>query len=98
MTATGNQLPTSKHFRLEPLLDGVYAAIGIEGTGSGSNAGIIDLGDRTLVFDTFLTPQAADDLRTAAERLSGRPVAFVINSHWHSDHIHGNQAFSPETP
>ncbi len=98
MTAHDAQLPISKHFRLEQLTDGVYAAIGIEGTGSGSNAGIVDLGDRTLVFDTFLTPQAAADLRVAAEQLTGRPVAYVINSHWHSDHIQGNQAFAPETP
>ncbi len=92
------QLPTSRHFQLEELLDGVYAAIGIPGTGSGSNAGIIDLGDRTLVFDTFLTPQAGDDLRAAAERLTGRPVSYVINSHMHADHIHGNQAFALDTP
>jgi cyclase len=97
MTTSGGQLPTSRHFRLEQVLDGVYAAIGIEGTGSGSNAGIIDLGGQVLVFDTFLTPQAGDDLRAAAERLTGRPVAYVINSHWHSDHIHGNQAFALET-
>lgn len=92
------QLPTSRHFRLEELLDGVYAAIGIPGSGSGSNAGIIDLGDRTLVFDTFLTPQAGDDLRAAAERLTGRQVSYVINSHMHADHIHGNQAFALDTP
>ena len=28
-----------------------------------SNAGIVDLGDLTLVFDTFQTPQAAQDLK-----------------------------------
>ncbi len=98
MAAASSHLPTSKHFRLEPLLDGIYAAIGIPGTGSGSNAGIIDLGGQTLVFDTFLTPQAGDDLRAAAERLTGRPVTFVINSHMHADHIHGNQAFALDTP
>ncbi len=95
--ATGNPVPQSKHFQLHELADGVYAAIAIEGTGSGSNAGIINLGDRTLIFDTFTTPQAADDLRRAAEHLTGRPVSLVINSHWHADHIQGNQAFAPET-
>ncbi len=94
---TNNNLPTSNHFRLTQLADGVYAAIAIEGTGSGSNAGIIDLGERTLVFDTFLTPQAGDDLHAAAEQLLGRPVAYVINSHFHADHVHGNQAFGAET-
>jgi glyoxylase-like metal-dependent hydrolase (beta-lactamase superfamily II) len=97
--ATGKALPTSRHFELHQVADGIYAAIGTPGTGSGSNAGIIDLGDVTLVFDTFQTPQAAEDLRAAAEQLTGRGVGTVINSHWHADHIHGNQVFAsaPET-
>ncbi len=58
------------------------------------NAGIVDLGDRTLVFDTMFTPQAATDLRQAAEELTGHPVTYVVNSHEHFDHVHGNQVFS----
>ncbi len=96
--ATGKTLPASRHFQLHELAEGIYAAIAKEGTGSGSNAGIIDLGDQVVIFDTFLTPQAAGDLRAAAEQLTGRPVSLVINSHWHADHIQGNQVFAPETP
>ena len=70
---TSRQLPDSRHFRLEQLAEGVYAAIHIEGGGAIGNAGIVDLGDRTLVFDAFLAPQPAADLRTAAEALTGRP-------------------------
>ena len=50
---------TSRHFHLEPLTEGVYAAIARDGGAAGSNAGIIDLGDRCLLFDMLLTPQAA---------------------------------------
>ena len=91
------QIPTSKHFRLQQLAEGVYAAIYIEGGTAMSNAGIVDLGDYTLIYDTFMTPQAAEDLRLAAETLTGRPVDMVINSHLHYDHIWGNQVFSPNT-
>jgi len=91
-----SQLPTSRHFWLQRLAEGVFAAIHKEGGWAIANAGIIDLGDRTLVFDTFLTPQAAADLRAAAEELTGRPVATVVNSHYHNDHIWGNQVFSPQ--
>jgi len=94
---TSRQLPDSRHFRLEQLAEGVYAAIHIEGGGAIGNAGIVDLGDRTLVYDAFLAPQPAADLRAAAEALTGRPVDAVIDSHWHSDHIWGNQAFSANT-
>jgi cyclase len=85
----------SQHFRLERLADGIYAAIHIDGGWAQSNAGIIDLGDRTLIFDTFINPEAATDLRAAAEELTGRSTVVVINSHSHNDHIWGNQIFPP---
>ena len=94
---SNRQLPNSKHFRLQQLADGVYAAIHIDGGAAISNAGLVDLGDRTLVYDTLLTPQAGQDLRVVAEALFGRPVDAVINSHWHYDHIWGNQAFGADT-
>lgn len=84
---------SSRHFTLEKLGEGIYAAIASIRGGGFSNAGIIDLGDQTIVFDTFNTPQAGVDLREAAIALTGKPVTFAVNSHWHGDHIRGNQAF-----
>jgi cyclase len=86
----------SKHFRLNHVAKGVFAAISVPGTGSLGNATIIDLGDATLVVDTFTTIQAAEDLRKAAMGLTGNHVSYVINTHWHSDHTSGNQVFTPE--
>lgn len=87
---------TSEHFQLQALKPGVFAAISkIGGAGIG-NAGLIDLGDRTLVFDTFLTPQAAADLKRMSVELTGRQPELVINSHYHNDHTWGNQVFKPE--
>ncbi|HZG15979.1 MAG TPA: MBL fold metallo-hydrolase [Candidatus Bathyarchaeia archaeon] len=85
----------SKHFKLEQVTNGVYAAIAVGGTGSLSNAAIIDLGDQTLVVDTFLSIEAGRDLQTVAVQLTGRPVSYVFNTHWHSDHTFGNQVFAP---
>jgi cyclase len=87
----------SRHFNLEQLADGVYAAINSKEGWAICNSGIIDLGDRTLVYDAFISPQAASDLRAAAEHLTNRPVRTVIDSHYHNDHIWGNQAFSADT-
>jgi cyclase len=81
------QVPESQRFRIEKMAEGAYAAIHIEGGAAVGNAGIVDLGDRTLVYDSLFTPQAGEDLRTTAEALFGRPVAMVIDSHWHNDHI-----------
>lgn len=83
----------SKHFRLNQVAEGVFAVISVPGTGSLGNAAIIDLGDSTLVVDTFTTIQAAEDLQAAAMYLTGNPVSYVVNTHWHSDHTSGNQVF-----
>lgn len=84
----------SNHYQLHFLGEGSYAAINQTGGAAICNAGLIDLGGLTLVFDTFLTPQAARDLQADCERLTGRGPDFVINSHYHNDHIWGNQVFS----
>jgi glyoxylase-like metal-dependent hydrolase (beta-lactamase superfamily II) len=80
-----------EHYRVEPVADGVLAAIALPGGGGVGNAAIVDLGGTTLVFDTGMTPQAGAELRRAAERIA--PVSTVANSHWHGDHVRGNQAF-----
>ena len=97
MSTENDDLPQSRHFHLGRLAEGFYAAMSIDGSGSFCNAGIIDLGDRTLVFDTFLTPEAGEDLRRAAEHLTGRPVSYIVNSHYNADHIYGNQVFTEAT-
>jgi glyoxylase-like metal-dependent hydrolase (beta-lactamase superfamily II) len=97
MSSPSDSLPASPYFHLEHLAEGVWAAIVERGTGAWGNAGIVALGNRTLVFDTFLTPAAARDLRAAADALTGQPVAYVVNSHYHMDHIHGNAVFDDAT-
>ena len=88
----------SKHFHLEAVADGVPVAIASVDGGAVCNAGLIDLGDQVVIFDTFLTPQAALDLHAAAERLFDHPITTIINSHWHNDHVNGNMVFPPDIP
>lgn len=88
-----SQTFTSPHFTLELLAPGVYAAIATDTGAACANAGIIDLGGKTLIFDTFLSPIAAQDLLKAAGELTGNPVTHIVNSHFHNDHIRGNQVF-----
>ena len=89
--------PLSEHFSLDQIAAGVYAAVASDLGGAYSNAGIVDLGGATLIVDTFATPQAAQDLRAAAERLTGRPARWVVNTHFHSDHWLGNQVYADAT-
>jgi len=95
MTAT--TLPQSAHFTFHQLAEGVWAAIALSSGLAASNGGIVDLGEHTLIFDTTYSPASATDLRSAAEHLTGRPVTYVLNSHWHADHVFGNAVFAPQT-
>ena len=90
-----SNLPQSTHFELQQIAAGTYTAIAKYGGWAVSNSGLFDLGHETLVFDTLLTPRAAKDLRLFSEYLFRRSPALVINSHYHNDHIWGNQAFLP---
>jgi cyclase len=84
---------SSRHFRLEEIAEGVHVAVARDGGAALSNGTIFDLGGLTVVFDSLLTPAAGLDLRRAAERRTGRPPDFLINSHYHGDHIRGNSSF-----
>lgn len=83
----------SEFFDVVEIADHVFAAIAKPGSGAGSNAGIVDLGDGALVFDTMMTPQAGEALRRTAEELTGQEVRFVVLSHRDYDHVFGAQSF-----
>lgn len=93
----GREIIETNYFTLHHLCDGVYAAVAKPGQGAWSNAGIIDLGDNLLVFDSLSTPSAGEELRRQAESLTGKKVKYLINSHYHGDHVFGNQVFSDAT-
>lgn len=80
------------HFRFEQVADDAWAAIAAPEGGAVANAGIVRSSDSTIVFDTSMLVEAAVELREAAERIA--PVAAVVCSHWHADHVGGNVVFA----
>lgn len=96
MTLSSHPMLEFPDFTVQTLSPGVHAVIARQMTGSIANAGIIDLGNQTLIFDTFMTIPAARELQNAAIQLTGRPASYVVNSHPHPDHVHGNIAFGEE--
>jgi cyclase len=79
---------------LTKLADGVYARIVSPDGNAVSNSGVVVLDHAALVFDTHFTPEAGENLLAAIRSVTPKPVRYVINSHWHADHTHGNQAFA----
>ncbi|MFX0000814.1 MAG: MBL fold metallo-hydrolase [Candidatus Hermodarchaeota archaeon] len=87
----------SIYFDLYELSPGIYTAISAEKLPS-SNAGFFDLGNYLVIFDTIMDPYATDDLIKASKQFTGKNPSFIINSHYHMDHLFGNRKFPIEIP
>ncbi len=81
-------------FQLVKVADGVYAAIAKSGGLASGNAGFVIGDDGVLVFDTFLTPAAIEELIAEIQTLTKLPIKFAVNSHYHLDHTGGNQVLA----
>jgi glyoxylase-like metal-dependent hydrolase (beta-lactamase superfamily II) len=86
----------SDNFELIKLGDGLYSCIHKFGGKAICNIGIVDNGNETIIFDTFLSPNVANELIEILKDLDLSPVKYVVNSHSHNDHIRGNQVFPKE--
>jgi glyoxylase-like metal-dependent hydrolase (beta-lactamase superfamily II) len=81
----------SQSFNIVKVTNDVYAAIGQNGVfGNGS---FIVTQDYVVVVDTQLRPTWARDMISEIKKVTDKPVRYVINTHWHSDHTLGNQAY-----
>ena len=93
-------LGQGNNFELVKVADGVYAATRKEPPGltvNGNSVFIINDED-VIVVDTTLSPATAKEEIAALRKLTTRPVKYVINTHWHDDHIMGNQAYRDAYP
>ncbi len=86
----------SDHFKLVRLADRAYACIHKTGGKAICNVGIVDNGRETIIFDSFITPVVTEELLQLVKGLNLSPVRYVINSHYHNDHIRGNQVFDED--
>ncbi len=82
--------PVPPLFALKAIGPGVYAAIdGPKGV-SGSNAGFVIGDDGVLVVDSFFDPEATRELIADIHRLTLKPIRYVVNTHYHADHVGGD--------
>lgn len=58
-----------------------------------SNSAVFVLGDGVLVVDTQVSPRAARRLRREIEKVTTKPIRWIVNTHYHGDHTGGNAVF-----
>lgn len=63
--------------------------------GAGGNIGLCVGDDAVFVIDDQFAP-LAPKIKAAVARITARPVQFLLNTHFHSDHTGGNEAFGKD--
>jgi glyoxylase-like metal-dependent hydrolase (beta-lactamase superfamily II) len=81
-------------FRLQNLGNGVWAAIVNDEGLAGGNAGFVIGDDGVAVIDTFQDPRPAQAMLGEIRKLTPSPIRFVVNTHYHLDHVNGNDVFA----
>lgn len=79
------------------LLRGAAEAISPANGGAIANVSILDTTAGAVIIDTGPSLRYGEALRKVAKDLTGKDVVRVYLTHFHPDHVFGNQAFAPET-
>ena len=83
-----------------PLGSNVYAAIRSEPLALAVNGNSLFVvnDDHVVVVDAQFTRQATQENLAALRRITSKPVRYVVNTHWHDDHVAGNQTYRDTFP
>lgn len=91
---TASAAAAHPYFTLHALGHGAWAAIAVPKSGAGANAGFVVGSNGVAVIDTFEDPAAATALLAAIRDITRQPVRYVVNTHYHLDHVAGNNVFA----
>jgi glyoxylase-like metal-dependent hydrolase (beta-lactamase superfamily II) len=93
----GASRPIGLHFDVQEVAPGVYAVIRKDPPGlmvDGNSAFIVNEDD-VVVVDA---PESSPEVLAALRRITSKPVRYVVNTHWHDDHITGNAVYRKAFP
>lgn len=97
VTALRGQQPTT--ISPELIDSGVYALIAGERSDDVDGNSTLIVGSTTaMIVDTHWSPQSARTAFGLVRGLTDKPVRFVVNTHWHYDHLLGNQVYLDAFP
>lgn len=85
LAALAQQDFSKVEIKTEKLAEGVWML-----TGAGGNIGVSAGADGVFLVDDQYAPLTAK-IKAALATISDKPVRFVLNTHWHGDHVGGNE-------
>ncbi|APV48912.1 hypothetical protein BWI17_03960 [Betaproteobacteria bacterium GR16-43] len=86
--------------KVEKYAEGVYVAVRTEPPGLMFDANVVFLvnDEDVVVVDANLTPSSAKESIAALRAITKRPVRYLVNTHWHIDHVGGNATWREAYP
>lgn len=85
-------------FEIRKVADGVHVAVAAPAYKVNSNTAIIESDDGVIIVDTHSKPSAARVIVERLRDLTPKPVRYVVNTHFHWDHWHGNEVYPAAYP
>lgn len=82
--------------RFEKIADGVFYATSAGTMQVGANSPVFVNDTEALIIDSETSPAAGRALVQDLKAITDKPVKYVIDSHYHYDHLFGNQVFGPD--
>ncbi|HSF41994.1 MAG TPA: MBL fold metallo-hydrolase [Thermoanaerobaculia bacterium] len=90
----------ASNFEVQPIAEGVYAVIRQDPPGLmvDANSVFIVNDDDVVVVDTSGAPSTSKEVVAALRKITTKPVRYVVNTHWHDDHITGDPVYREAFP
>jgi cyclase len=87
-------------YRMRQLAPGVHVALRDVPAGGVSDGNVLIVVNDAdvVVVDANIFPASAREMIAEIRKLTDKPVRYVVNTHWHSDHHYGNQAYRDAWP
>src|SRR3989454_4662932 len=85
-------------FEIKKVADGVHVAVAAPAYKVNSNTAIIESDDGVTIVDTHSKPSAARVIVERLREITTKPVRYVVNTHFHWDHWHGNEVYPAAYP
>jgi glyoxylase-like metal-dependent hydrolase (beta-lactamase superfamily II) len=85
-------------FDFRRVADGIHVAVAAPAYKVNSNTAIIESDDGAVIVDTHSKPSAARVIVDRLRDVTARPVRYVVNTHFHWDHWHGNEVYPAAYP
>lgn len=80
-------------FTFNQIAEGIYHIVPTGSMSAGANSIAVINDADVLLVDDHASPAAATVLIEELKRITPKPVKYVVDTHYHFDHAHGNQVF-----